>query len=468
MQSVIWNNPIHLAKWVNEKSNFIDHGIALCHGVFDILHEGHLAQFARAKELAPYVVVSITPDIHVGKGPTRPINGQAKRAALVAQQADVDGVVLNDTANACKVIETLRPRYYLKGEEYRGQTGAFALEFAELYRWGGNVVYTSMLDSSTRLAQFINKEYPQDFLEWFSQANVRKEVADTTNYLLKALTQQFVLAGEAITDEYVWVEPMGRSAKEAIVAWKELGRERYDGGIHALSSHMKAAGTHQATHLGGLKDITKTRFVDKTFIHKVFESTTWDGEHHEIIPPQSFKGKNVIVADFGHGAFDASQANAISRQAKFLALTVQNNAMNQGFNSLHKWSSADYVVVDEQELRLAWREASKSLYLLMEQEIIRMGLSMIAVTQGHKGVTLMSAVDFVPVIVPVASNHAVDRMGAGDAFLSWSAPLAAVKAPGSVVGLIGNIAGAIQVGIVGNSRPITKQEIMKWMEHLIL
>ena len=63
MQSVIWNNPIHLAKWVNEKSNFIDHGIALCHGVFDILHEGHLAQFARAKELAPYVVVSITPGI---------------------------------------------------------------------------------------------------------------------------------------------------------------------------------------------------------------------------------------------------------------------------------------------------------------------------------------------------------------------------------------------------------------------
>ena len=122
MQSVIWNNPIHLAKWVNEKSNFIDHGIALCHGVFDILHEGHLAQFARAKELAPYVVVSITPDIHVGKGPTRPINGQAKRAALVAQQADVDGVVLNDTANACKEpkgdINALRNR--LRGVKTNG------------------------------------------------------------------------------------------------------------------------------------------------------------------------------------------------------------------------------------------------------------------------------------------------------------------------------------------------------------
>ena len=467
MQGVIWNNPIHLAQWVNDKKMVVEHGIALCHGVFDILHEGHLAQFAKAKELAPYVVVSITPDIHVGKGAGRPINGQAKRAGLVAQQADVDGVVINDTANACKVIECIKPQFYLKGEEYKDQTGAFLAEKSSVEKYGGSVIFTSMLDSSTRLAQYLNKDYPQDFLEWFNGEEVQRDLSRSDEWLKMALAQEFTLMGESITDEYIWVEPMGRSAKEAIIAWKELGRERYDGGIYALASHMEASGTLRSTQHAGLVGITKTRFVEQPFMHKVFESTTWKEEYYPAINAKQYEGINIIAADFGHGAFDSTQANLISFKPNFLGLTVQTNAMNQGFNSLHKWPSADYVVVDEQELRLAWREPNKPIPVLMEQELIRMSANVIAVTQGHKGVTLMSVEDFQPQTIPAISNHAIDRMGAGDAFLAWSAPLASIGASLAVIGLIGNIAGAIQVSIVGNSRPITKEEIQKWLRNLI-
>ena len=46
--------------------------IALCHGVFDLLHIGHIKHFKEAKSLGDILIVSLTPDIYVNKGPKRP------------------------------------------------------------------------------------------------------------------------------------------------------------------------------------------------------------------------------------------------------------------------------------------------------------------------------------------------------------------------------------------------------------
>ena len=46
--------------------------IVLCHGVFDLLHIGHINHFKEAKNFGDVLVVSLTPDIYVNKGPGRP------------------------------------------------------------------------------------------------------------------------------------------------------------------------------------------------------------------------------------------------------------------------------------------------------------------------------------------------------------------------------------------------------------
>jgi bifunctional ADP-heptose synthase (sugar kinase/adenylyltransferase) len=43
--------------------------IVLCHGVFDLLHVGHIRHFEQAKKLGDILVVTVTPDIYVNKGP---------------------------------------------------------------------------------------------------------------------------------------------------------------------------------------------------------------------------------------------------------------------------------------------------------------------------------------------------------------------------------------------------------------
>ena len=54
------------------KNRFKGKKIVLCHGVFDLLHVGHISYFKSAKKLGSILVVSVTHDKFVNKGPGRP------------------------------------------------------------------------------------------------------------------------------------------------------------------------------------------------------------------------------------------------------------------------------------------------------------------------------------------------------------------------------------------------------------
>ena len=56
--------------------------IVLCHGVFDLLHFGHLNHFEKAKSHGDILVVSITPDKFVNKGPSRPTFEESVRLEM--------------------------------------------------------------------------------------------------------------------------------------------------------------------------------------------------------------------------------------------------------------------------------------------------------------------------------------------------------------------------------------------------
>ena len=58
--------------------------IAQCHGVFDLLHIGHIQHLEQAKKLGDVLVVTLTSDKHVNKGPHRPVFGQDLRAQAIA------------------------------------------------------------------------------------------------------------------------------------------------------------------------------------------------------------------------------------------------------------------------------------------------------------------------------------------------------------------------------------------------
>ena len=92
--------------------------IALCHGVFDLLHIGHIKHFEEAKLNSDKLIVSITSDEHVNKGPNRPVFPIEVRMECIAALENVDYVCSNSNESAVKAIKLLKPNVYCKGKDY--------------------------------------------------------------------------------------------------------------------------------------------------------------------------------------------------------------------------------------------------------------------------------------------------------------------------------------------------------------
>ena len=104
---------------VLKKQNKQNAKIVLCHGVFDLLHIGHIKHFQEAKKNGDILIVSITPDKYVNKGPGRPAFNEKLRLESIAALDSVDFVVLNSTATAINPIIKLKPNIYCKGKDYK-------------------------------------------------------------------------------------------------------------------------------------------------------------------------------------------------------------------------------------------------------------------------------------------------------------------------------------------------------------
>ncbi len=94
--------------------------IVLTNGCFDLLHVGHLRYLERARQMGDLLVVGVNSDesVRALKGAERPILPEGARAELVAGLECVDYVVVFSEPNAVRLVETVRPHYYVKGGDY--------------------------------------------------------------------------------------------------------------------------------------------------------------------------------------------------------------------------------------------------------------------------------------------------------------------------------------------------------------
>ena len=98
--------------------------IAFTNGVFDILHEGHIAVLSKAAAFADILVVGINSDASVKKlkGDSRPINSQDSRALLLASLIMVDAVIIFDEETPLELIKKISPDILVKGGDYTLET----------------------------------------------------------------------------------------------------------------------------------------------------------------------------------------------------------------------------------------------------------------------------------------------------------------------------------------------------------
>ncbi|MBF0521410.1 MAG: adenylyltransferase/cytidyltransferase family protein [Nitrospirae bacterium] len=130
--------------------------IVHCHGCFDLMHPGHIKHFQAAKRMGDILVVTVTPDIYIDKGPGRPVFNQTLRAESIAALECVNFVAINSWPTAEETLRLLRPDIYVKGQEFEklvDPTGKIQREFDVVKEIGAEIRFTQeeIVFSSTKL-----------------------------------------------------------------------------------------------------------------------------------------------------------------------------------------------------------------------------------------------------------------------------------------------------------------------------
>ncbi|HIL26042.1 MAG TPA: cytidyltransferase, partial [Nitrospinaceae bacterium] len=315
--------------------------VVLCHGIFDLIHAGHIRYLKSARDEGDVLFVTVTADEFVNKGPGRPVFSQELRAENLGYLSFVDFVAVNNAPTAVNVLSEIKPHAYVKGPDYKKMeddiTGGIYAEKKTVEAYGGKIVFTDDITfSSTSLLNEYFGIFPTEtksYLKSFRKKYSREEIIS----MLQGLKNLNVLVvGDAIVDEYHYVDPLGQSSKGANLAVKFVSKEQFAGGSLAVANHLAGFVNNVTivTGLGGQDSheefirsklqnnvtfepfyfpdaptIVKRRYVDADLV-KLFEVYFYNDEpSSKYIDPEvcSWLGKNtaqfdlVIVPDFGNG-----------------------------------------------------------------------------------------------------------------------------------------------------------------------
>ncbi|WP_426959906.1 D-glycero-beta-D-manno-heptose-7-phosphate kinase [Muricoccus radiodurans] len=125
--------------------------IGFTNGCFDLLHPGHVHLLEQARSWCDRLVVGLNADESVRrlKGPTRPVQSEAARAAVLASLAAVDLVTLFDEDTPLALIDVIRPDVLVKGADYRVDE---VVGNQEVQEWGGVVRLAELLPGNSTSA----------------------------------------------------------------------------------------------------------------------------------------------------------------------------------------------------------------------------------------------------------------------------------------------------------------------------
>ncbi|RME55694.1 cytidyltransferase [Candidatus Parcubacteria bacterium] len=475
--------------------------IVLCHGTFDLLHAGHLHHLREAKRQGDVLCVTVTADRFVNKGPGRPVFNEHIRADVLASLELVDFVAINEAPTSENVIPLLQPHVYVKGSEYAtfsdDVTGNIAREAKLVERYGGKLHFTSGITFSS--SELLNKYFQvfDDDVQAYLGSLKSKYDAESIIERIEALRSlRVAVLGEAIIDIYHYCEPMGQIGKGTALAVKSGEEEWFAGGAIAVANHV--AGFVDSvtflTVLGGqnsqesfvrskLADnidpifayapdaptIVKKRYVSGS--EKLFEVYEYTPQpdlsqaDKKIIAWLEDNASNydlLIVPDFGNGSISSRMVEAICQYAPFLAVNTQLNSANRGYHVITRYDRADYICLNEPELRLATHDRHGDLLALARSVLQQLQARAISVTRGKAGVlSLWHGREQRPITIPALASKVVDRIGAGDAFLAVSSLLVAQRAPLEIAAFVGSLAAALDVQIVCNREPVDPVLIKK-------
>jgi len=481
--------------------------IGLCHGVFDILHFGHLKHFEAAKKQCDFLFVSITSDQYIKKGPNRPVHTNYERISFLQNLKIIDYVFIAEGESGIKSINLIKPDFYFKGNDYKNnlsdKTKKIFYEIDAVTKNKGKIIYTDEKQmSSSKIVNKLGLTLNEEQIKFLDQIKKKDTLDSIITALDKLKKDRVIVVGDLIIDKYVYGDVLGKSGKEPHMVFQQFTNSLYLGGSAIIANHLsdfiknitlisdlgnesevkkliKKDLKKNIKHISILpsknyKSCVKTRFIDKTTSYKLFGSyiiSSLDNLEfykslYSKLKKEISKNDIIIIADYSNNFFNKSLLKKIRKSKKFISAMVQKNSNNPSFFSLNNIESFDLVCINEGELRSELRDKKSDIDMLAKNFLIKNKLKFIVITKGISGSILFDH-KLDKYSCPSFNLKPVDKIGAGDSMLAILSILLKNRINPSTSLLIASLLSSIVVNNMGNSYSASRIEIERNLEYLL-
>lgn len=472
--------------------------VIMCHGVFDVVHPGHVRHLLFAKSKADLLVVSITADFHITKGKYRPHIPQDLRAINLAAFEMVDYVLIDKNPTPLQNIDELRPDYFAKGYEYvaDGMPPKTSEESDRVNSYGGEIIFTpgDIVYSSSHL---INLSPPELQIE---KLLALMEDQDITFKTLRETLEAFPrfkvhVVGDTIIDSYTQTTMIGGQTKTPTMSVLYESRRDYIGGAAIVAKHLGAAGASVvfSTVLGqdlfkdfvleGLQEdrIECRAIIDATRpttqknaivagnyrllkIDILDNSSISDHVLHEISEGvRAVKCDAVIFSDFRHGIFNRRTIPELSNAIPQGVYRVADSQVASRWGNITEFQHFDLITPNEREARFSLADQDSGVRPLAANLYDKAHCKTLILKLGDRGVLTCRNKNHTELnnffVVDSFVENLVDTVGAGDALLAYATLAMLATGSEAIATILGSIAAACECESDGNI-PITPERVI--------
>jgi rfaE bifunctional protein nucleotidyltransferase chain/domain len=471
--------------------------VIMCHGVFDVVHPGHVRHLLYAKSKADILIASITADKHITKGADRPHVPQDLRAVNLAAFELVDYVIIDKNETPIENLKIIQPDMFAKGFEYnaKAMSPKTVEEQATVESYGGQIIFTpgDIVYSSSAL---INLAPPAVKLEKLQILMERAGITfdDLRNVLDQMAGKRVHVIGDTIVDTYTHCAMIGGQTKTPTMSVLHERRVDYVGGAGIIAKHLVAAGAQVtfSTVLGDdalkdfvLEDLTQfgvnvrpvidnTRpTVNKNAVvvggYRLLKIDTLDNRSisDAILATitqtvRDTTADAVVYADFRHGIFNRRTIPEFIAAIPPGAYRVADSQVASRWGNITEFKGFDLITPNEREARFALGDQDSGIRPLASALYDAAECKFLILKLGERGVLACRNTDHESLnsffVIDSFVDNLVDAVGAGDALLSYATLAMLARPDESIATILGAIAAACECEFDGNI-PITPNDV---------